>query len=142
MRNVARCIADWTQLPSPGSGVAVTLTLEIDPSGVTFTETFTWPLADDLSPHPITRAFTFETPSEIIATREGFATLLAAVDHGEPVAPVDLFVRTGGERRLSDFLLWESAYAELYFTDTAWPDFGAVDGLEPPLRNFWQHAPS
>jgi undecaprenyl diphosphate synthase len=44
---------------------------------------------------------------------------------GVPVeAPdVDLVIRTGGERRLSDFLLWESAYAELWFTDTKWPDF-------------------
>ena len=38
---------------------------------------------------------------------------------------VDLLIRTGGERRLSDFLLWELAYAELYFTDTMWPDFQA-----------------
>jgi undecaprenyl diphosphate synthase len=37
--------------------------------------------------------------------------------------PPDLIVRTSGERRLSNFLLWESAYAELYFTDTLWPDF-------------------
>ena len=36
---------------------------------------------------------------------------------------VDLLIRTGGEQRLSDFLLWESAYAELYFTDVLWPDF-------------------
>lgn len=36
---------------------------------------------------------------------------------------VDLLIRTGGEKRLSDFLLWESAYAELWFTDTMWPDF-------------------
>ena len=36
---------------------------------------------------------------------------------------VDLLIRTGGEQRLSDFLLWESAYAELYFTDVPWPDF-------------------
>ena len=40
-----------------------------------------------------------------------------------PVSDVDLLIRTGGEQRLSDFLLWESAYAELYFTDVAWPDF-------------------
>jgi undecaprenyl diphosphate synthase len=40
---------------------------------------------------------------------------------------VDLLIRTGGEQRLSDFLLWESAYAELYFTDVLWPDFGAAD---------------
>jgi len=37
----------------------------------------------------------------------------------------DLFIRTGGEKRLSNFLLWQSAYAELYFTDLMWPDFGA-----------------
>jgi undecaprenyl diphosphate synthase len=41
--------------------------------------------------------------------------------------PVDLLIRTGGERRLSDFLLWESAYAELVFTRTMWPDFGGLD---------------
>jgi undecaprenyl diphosphate synthase len=40
---------------------------------------------------------------------------------------VDLLVRTGGEQRLSDFLLWECAYAELYFTPAMWPDFGAAD---------------
>jgi undecaprenyl diphosphate synthase len=37
--------------------------------------------------------------------------------------PPDLIIRTSGERRLSNFLLWQSAYAELYFTDTLWPDF-------------------
>ena len=46
--------------------------------------------------------------------------------HDERVSDVDLLIRTGGEQRLSDFLLWESAYAELYFTDVAWPDFDAV----------------
>jgi undecaprenyl diphosphate synthase len=40
-----------------------------------------------------------------------------------PVPDVDLLIRTGGEQRLSDFLLWESAYAELYFTEVAWPEF-------------------
>jgi undecaprenyl diphosphate synthase len=40
---------------------------------------------------------------------------------------VDLLIRTGGEQRLSDFLLWESAYAELVFTDVMWPDFSAAD---------------
>ena len=38
----------------------------------------------------------------------------------------DLFIRTGGEQRLSNYLLWQSAYAELYFTDIKWPDFGAA----------------
>ncbi|MFO1516535.1 MAG: polyprenyl diphosphate synthase [Lysobacterales bacterium] len=40
--------------------------------------------------------------------------------------PLDLFIRTGGERRVSNFLLWQLAYAELYFTDTLWPDFDAA----------------
>ena len=42
-------------------------------------------------------------------------------------ADVDLLIRTGGEQRLSDFLLWECAFAELWFTDRMWPDFGADD---------------
>jgi undecaprenyl diphosphate synthase len=37
--------------------------------------------------------------------------------------PLDLFIRTGGEVRISNFLLWQAAYAELYFTDVLWPDF-------------------
>ncbi|TGK05240.1 isoprenyl transferase [Leptospira langatensis] len=44
-----------------------------------------------------------------------------------PLPPVDLLIRTAGERRLSNFLLWQSAYAELFFTDTLWPDFGEKD---------------
>lgn len=48
--------------------------------------------------------------------------------HSRPTAPpVDLLIRTGGERRLSDFLLWESAYAELVFSDRLWPDFDDSD---------------
>ncbi|MEX1050063.1 MAG: polyprenyl diphosphate synthase, partial [Gemmatimonadales bacterium] len=41
--------------------------------------------------------------------------------------PVDLLIRTAGEQRLSDFLLWECAYAELYYTDVLWPDFAGAD---------------
>lgn len=48
---------------------------------------------------------------------------------------VDLLIRTGGERRLSDFLLWESAYAELVFLDQLWPEFTAAD-LAAALREF------
>jgi undecaprenyl diphosphate synthase len=51
----------------------------------------------------------------------------AAIERGQLLPDVDLVIRTGGEQRLSDFLLWESAYAELYFTATMWPDFGADD---------------
>jgi undecaprenyl diphosphate synthase len=51
------------------------------------------------------------------------------------IGDVDLLIRTGGEKRLSDFLLWESAYAELIFTDTMWPDFDERD-LESALDEF------
>jgi undecaprenyl diphosphate synthase len=43
---------------------------------------------------------------------------------------VDLLIRTGGDKRISNFLLWKLAYAELYFTDTLWPDFGEGDFLK------------
>jgi undecaprenyl diphosphate synthase len=61
-------------------------------------------------------------------TREAFERSLYEAIHA-PVRTrdVDLLVRTGGEQRLSDFLLWESAYAELYFTPVLWPDFGEAD---------------
>ena len=52
-------------------------------------------------------------------TMEGAEKRLCAAELGE----VDLLVRTGGERRISNFLLWQAAYAEFYFTDTLWPDF-------------------
>ena len=52
-------------------------------------------------------------------------------DSGE----VDLLIRTGGEKRLSDFLLWESAYAELFFTDRMWPDFDTAD-LDAAVEEF------
>jgi undecaprenyl diphosphate synthase len=48
---------------------------------------------------------------------------------------VDLVIRTSGEKRLSDFLLWESAYAELHFTEKMWPDFGEED-LAAALTSF------
>lgn len=57
-------------------------------------------------------------------TRERFEELL-----GEG-RPVDIFIRTGGEQRLSDFLLWECAYAELIFSNRMWPDFGPGDLLK------------
>jgi len=59
----------------------------------------------------------------------------AAIRAGALIPDVDLVIRTGGEQRLSDFLLWESAYAELWFTDRMWPDFSAAD-LSAALTDF------
>jgi undecaprenyl diphosphate synthase len=52
-----------------------------------------------------------------------------------PLPDVDLLIRTGGEKRISNFLLWKIAYAELFFTDTLWPDFGA-DEFKKALEEF------
>jgi undecaprenyl diphosphate synthase len=67
-------------------------------------------------------------------SRDSFARVLAEVSRdGAP--DVDLLIRTGGEQRLSDFLLWESAYAELVFVERMWPDFTVAD-LEAAVREF------
>ncbi len=65
---------------------------------------------------------------------EAFARLLDAAD-GRPVPDVDLLIRAGGEQRLSDFLLWEIANAELIFTERMWPDFSEAD-LREAVREF------
>ncbi|MBQ8623430.1 MAG: di-trans,poly-cis-decaprenylcistransferase [Oscillospiraceae bacterium] len=63
-------------------------------------------------------------------TNEGYLTLekitpelIDSLLYTSGIPEVDLLIRTGGEQRLSNFLIWQSAYAELYFTDTLWPDF-------------------
>lgn len=66
-------------------------------------------IADGVAPEDVTE----ETVSRYVAT----------AGHPDP----DLVIRTGGDTRVSNFLLWQSAYAELYFTDTYWPDFGRED---------------
>jgi undecaprenyl diphosphate synthase len=61
-------------------------------------------------------------------TREAFEQSICEAIHAPGgTRDVDLLIRTGGERRLSDFLLWESAYAKLYFTPVMWPDFTGAD---------------
>lgn len=74
--------------------------------------------------------------SSLEVSQKEFARRLGEVTHGgRPSADVDLLIRTGGENRLSDFLLWECAYAEMVFTSKLWPDFGAKD-LEAALHDF------
>ena len=72
----------------------------------------------------------------VAISREEFSRLLGQANHDHGCSPdVDLLIRTGGEQRLSDFLLWESAYAELLFTKKMWPDFDAAD-LEAAIEEF------
>jgi undecaprenyl diphosphate synthase len=79
-------------------------------------------------------AFNYSGRSEIVdAVQRALSDGLGATDINEhtigdrlytaEVAPLDLLIRTGGETRISNFLIWQAAYAELYFTDTLWPDF-------------------
>ena len=65
---------------------------------------------DDMTAKKITKK---EINEELINTK------LSLADYDEP----DLLIRTGGERRLSNYLLWQVAYTEMYFTDILWPDF-------------------
>ncbi len=65
------------------------------------------------------------------AQEADFASGLALAGLPDP----DLFIRTGGEQRVSNFLLWNLAYAELYFTETLWPDFSAAD-FEIALQHY------
>ena len=72
-----------------------------------------------------------EPPADTETERASFARILAEVDNGIGESrDVDLLIRTGGEQRLSDFLLWECAYAELFFTRRMWPEFSPVDLAE------------
>ncbi len=73
-------------------------------------------------------------PNRGIPTAEFLQSKLVGTLTAE-IGDVDLLIRTGGEKRLSDFLLWESAYAELLFTDRMWPDFDESD-LDDALDEF------
>ena len=66
-------------------------------------------------------------------TEEQLASCLAMAYAPEP----DLFIRTGGEQRISNFLLWQLAYSEFYFTDTLWPDFDSA-ALDQAIASYQQ----
>ena len=75
-------------------------------------------------------------PADSCVDRDEFAQLLSHVDHGIGSSrDVDLLIRTGGEQRISNFLLWQLAYTELYFTNTLWPDFDAA-ALERAIQSY------
>jgi undecaprenyl diphosphate synthase len=80
-------------------------------------------------------AFDYSGRDAILAAARRVGNLSRESLEGALGPPVDLLIRTGGERRLSDFLLWECAYAELVFSPRMWPDFGAAD-LAAAVREF------
>ncbi len=72
-----------------------------------------------------------DNPAAVEVDEQALAPYLSMSYAPEP----DLFIRTGGEQRISNFLLWQLAYAELYFTDTLWPDFDA-EKLDLAIASF------
>jgi len=90
---------------------------------------------DYSSREAILRAACWMMSSLEVSERE-FARRLGEVTHaGGSASDVDLLIRTGGEQRLSDFMLWECAYAELFFTSRMWPEFDAAD-LSAAVEDF------
>jgi undecaprenyl diphosphate synthase len=93
-------------------------------------------IAVDYSSRRSLRAVSDRIAADASVSDAGFLKLLGRVDHcPEAAREVDLLIRTGGERRLSDFLLYECAYAELYFVDCLWPDFDE-QGLRSALVEY------
>jgi undecaprenyl diphosphate synthase len=135
---LARCVANGVRLEVIGRrdrlGSALLRSIEAAEVATSGGRTLLLRIAIDYSGRDaILRAAQCLRPGA--ASRDRFGRLVSIVDHGTPVGDLDLLIRTGGERRLSDFLLWEAAYAELFFLPVMWPDFGAED-LESVLREF------
>jgi undecaprenyl diphosphate synthase len=103
--NLLRSIEQSEKLSATGSGMLLRIAVDYS------------------SQHSIVQAARRAT-SQAQLTGPEFHRLLHEVDHcAYPAGEVDLLIRTGNERRLSDFLLWESAFAELHFSECLWPDF-------------------
>ncbi len=139
-REVARCVAEGVRVSFIGRRdrlpEAILRAMEAAEAATTAGKTLHLRLAIDYSSRDsIIRAARRIAPGTE-PSREEFHRLLSEVEQPGAAAPaVDLLIRTGGEQRLSDFLLWESAYAELLFTSMMWPDFTARD-LESAVREF------
>jgi len=134
----ARCVENGVRLSIIGRrdrlGAALRTAIETAEVATVGGEKLDLRIAIDYSGREaIVRAAALTQGAEVSCAR--FAELLAAASGGAAAADVDLLIRTGGEQRVSDFLLWEAAYAELVFTQRMWPEFTAAD-LEHAMREF------
>ena len=126
----ARCVENGVRLSIIGRrdrlGPALRTAVETAEEATTGGTTLDLRIAIDYSAREaIVRAAAMTDGAEV--TCERFAELLASACGRAPAASVDLLIRTGGEQRVSDFLLWEAAYAELLFTPRMWPEFSSAD---------------
>ena len=81
----------------------------------------------------LTHAFnTLMAKGKTSVTEEDISNALYTFESGDP----DMIVRTGGDLRISNFLLWQAAYAELYFTEKLWPDLTTAD-VDDMIRDFY-----
>jgi undecaprenyl diphosphate synthase len=140
LRNeIARCVKEGVRVSFIGRRdrlpARLTRAIEAAESATASGTTLHLRLAVDYSAREaIVRAAARLNPER--AGRDEFERLLGEIERpGAAGGDVDLLIRTGGEQRVSDFLLWECAYAELYFTPVMWPDFGTGD-LAEALRDF------
>jgi undecaprenyl diphosphate synthase len=131
-----------------GEGVRIRIVGDRDAVGAKVREA--WDHAESVTAHNsrinLSVAFNYGGRWDVVqAARRAMADGIAAADLREDdlsarmamsYAPdPDLFIRTGGEVRISNFLLWQVAYSELYFTDCLWPDFGA-EQLDAALASY------
>ena len=82
---------------------------------------------------PLMRLGNEEKLQEVLTAIQTPVLILGGVE--DPISTPDLMIRTSGEQRLSNYLMWQLAYAELYFTDVFWPDFDKKD-LEEAIRYY------
>lgn len=112
-----RVIGDVSKLPEDTQKLISDLEKETtDFEGLKLTFAFGYGGRDEIV--QATNRFVLENPGAAI-TQEGISKYMMAPETGD----VDLLIRTGGDQRISNFLIWQSAYAELFFTQTKWPDF-------------------
>ena len=109
-------LPEWLQ-----EQVANAMTKTAENDGMTLNICFSYGGRDDII-QAVRAAMEAELSPEDM-TEEAFGALLSTGGQPDP----DLLIRTAGDHRISNFLLWQAAYAELYFTDTFWPDFGRED---------------
>ncbi|MEX1103150.1 MAG: polyprenyl diphosphate synthase, partial [Dehalococcoidia bacterium] len=109
-------LPEWLQ-----EQVADAITKTADNDGMTLNICFSYGGRDDIV-QAVRAAMRAELSPEDV-TEESFSQYLYTGTQPDP----DLVIRTAGDHRISNFLLWQAAYAELYFTDTFWPDFGRED---------------
>ena len=138
--------ADYDELQARGIRLRHLGRLDRLPSGLQRTLRYTLEMTKNNTGTVLSLAFDYGGRAEIVdAARRiikgGLAadsideTLFSRYLYTAGLPDVDLVVRTSGEMRLSNFLLWQSAYSELYFTDVLWPDFGQAE-LDKALADY------